>query len=84
MRPAARRNALGAAILGQVGQQLVHRAVFGGVDELPAQTTLRDEPSMDELCEMERERGRLHPEPLGDYPGRQTLGAARDEQPEQV
>jgi hypothetical protein len=49
----SRRDALAAAILGQVGEQVVHRSVFGGVDELAAQAALRNEPGMNELRQME-------------------------------
>ena len=51
--------AAAAAIFGEVGQQLVHRAVLGRIDELPAQAALCDQAGMDELREMERKRGRF-------------------------
>jgi hypothetical protein len=30
------------AVSGEVGQQRIHRAVFGRINQLPAQTALRD------------------------------------------
>jgi len=48
------RRATPAAIFGEIGEQVIHRAVFGRVDELPAQPSLCDKAGMDELREMER------------------------------
>jgi hypothetical protein len=60
-----------AAILGQVGEELVHRAVFGGVDQLATEPPLGYEPSMQQLLQVKGQRGGRDPEPLGDRAGRQ-------------
>ena len=39
---------------------------------------------MGQLRQMKRQRRRLHPEPLGDDPGRQTLRTGRDQEAEQL
>jgi hypothetical protein len=62
-RLAAHRGA-GAAILGQIGEELVHRAVFGGIDQLAAQPPLGDEPGMDELLEVKRQEDGATPAAL--------------------
>ena len=41
-------------------------------------------PAWVQLGQMERQRRRLHPEPLGNDAGRQSLRPAGDEQTEQV
>src|ERR1700730_1123852 len=72
-----------AAILGQGGHQLAHRAVVGGIDQLPAQPPLGDQSSMDELLEMKGQRGRHNAQPFGNDAVSQSFGTARHEQPEQ-
>ena len=47
-------RATAAAIFGEVGEQLIHRAVLGRIDELPAQASLSDKAGMNELREVER------------------------------
>lgn len=75
-------GALAAAILGQVGHELTHGAVLGGIDELAAQAPLCDQAGMRELLKMKRQRGRQHPQPLGDDAGGQPPGTVGHQQPE--
>ena len=76
-------HAAATAILGEIADQVVHRAVFGGVDQLAAQAPLGHQPGMQQLLQMKGQRGRRDAEPLGDRASRQPVGPGRHQQPEQ-
>src|SRR5579884_104587 len=78
------RDAAPATIFGKVGEQFVHCAVFGRVNELAAESTLGEEAGMQKLLEMERQRCRQHPEPLRDDAGPQTGRPLRYQQAKRV
>ncbi len=48
--------ALAAAVLGQVEDEAVHRRKVSGVDELSADTTLRDQPGAMQMLHVEGQR----------------------------
>jgi hypothetical protein len=72
------------AVLCQIGEQIVHRTVFGRVDELPTQPPLRDKAGMNEMVQVEGERGRKDAKTFRDHTGREPFRADRDEQPKEV
>ena len=73
----------GAAILHEVGEELVHPAIVGAVDQRAALPLLPDQPRPAEAGEMEGERAVGKAEPLGQRAGGQALLAGLDEQAEQ-
>src|SRR5207245_1395704 len=56
----------------------------GRIDQLAAQPTLRDQSGMDELREVEGQRGPKDTKPLGDDTGRKTFRSDGHQQPKQV
>jgi hypothetical protein len=71
-----------ATIFREISKQRVHGAIIGRVHERPALALLLDKTCMHEAVEMERECGWRHVEALGDESGRQPVGAALYEEPE--
>ncbi len=69
----------GAAILSKIGEQRVHRRIFGRVDQRSAFAPEGDQPRLPELREMKRQGCRGHAELFGDLTGRQTLRPGLDE-----
>jgi hypothetical protein len=51
---------------------------------MPTEAALRDQPGVDKLIEVKRQRRREDAEAAGDDAGRETLRPDRDEQPEQI
>src|SRR3954464_9194901 len=51
----------GATVLGQVGEQRIHPAVVGRIEDEAAFLPARDELRMEELLQVEGERGRRRP-----------------------
>src|SRR5579884_709396 len=78
------RDAAPATIFGKVGEQLVHRAIFGRIDELTTEPALSKKAGMQKLLEMERQRCRQHPKPLGDNAGPQTGRSLCHQQAERI
>ena len=60
------RGTPAAAVLGQVGDQSVHRRVVGGVDQLPPNPALGDETRPVQVLHVEGQRRRWHAQPFGD------------------
>ena len=65
----------GAALVSEITHQLVHHAVVGAVDELPAGAQLRDESRALQRLQMKRERGGHQAHAFADDTGRQARGA---------
>ena len=69
-----------AAVLGEIAQQIIHRAVFGRIDQRTAFTVERHEFCLLELVQVERQGRRWQPEPLPDPPSRQAVNSGLDQQ----
>ena len=69
---------------GQVFAQLADRAARRRVDQLAARARLGDQPRLDELRQVKRQRRGRHPQPLGDIAGRHPGGALFPQQPVQL
>ena len=75
-------NAATATILGEIGDQTVHRGEVGGVKQLPADAALRHQPGMGELLQMKGQRRRQDAERAGNASRRQTVRPALHQQTE--
>src|SRR5579859_6069218 len=73
-----------ATILGQVGEQLVHRLEVGGVDDRTALAPGGHQAGKTELVEMKRERRRGLAQALADLARGQPGGALLHEQAEDL
>jgi hypothetical protein len=72
------------AIFGKVEEEIIHRPRLGGVEHLPPETALGNEPGVRQVREVERERGRDNAEPFGNNTRRKTLGSGGDQQTEEL
>jgi hypothetical protein len=77
------RRALAAAVFSEVGEQRVHRAVFGRIDQLPPEAALRDEAGMDKLRQVEGQGRGLQAKAFSDAAGSHAFWPGRHQQAEE-
>jgi hypothetical protein len=74
-----RAHLAAAAILGEVGDEAVHRGEVGGINDLPSEPPLRDEARLPHVLQMKGQGRGRHIEPRGNIAGGQALRSLLDQ-----